>query len=174
MQIADILRKAADVIDQAADEAGIQQEPAQDGQEIVPTFPGQASALELTNVDNDDETCGETMVSPLQQQHELLKKSQGVDNNVSEFAGDDDCDQIVAGEVDADGFDDESDEEKEVEEATDDLAIMKKMAGIGEPDTGAPINHAVDCQPATLNPRANAALEANNKPHLKHTQRRPR
>jgi hypothetical protein len=48
---------------------------------------------------------------------------------------------------------------------------MKKAAGIGEEQQG-PHNYAEDIKPVSLNPRANAALEANGKAHIKHTERK--
>ena len=151
MQISDILRKVADIVDQAEDvsadaEAMPAEQPgAEGGAEI------KIAQLEPVEVDGEDGTESETMVSPLQQEHELLKKSQGVDNNVDQFA----------------------EEEGEVEEDdsyNDELAQMKKMAGIGEEEVSRDVSD--NLRPASLNPRANAALEANGKEHLKHTQRK--
>jgi len=166
MRISDILRTMADAVDQAeGGEQALQAEPtqiapappeavAQQPMQEPSAIPAMQGELEAPA---EETPCGEldagevTMVSPLQQEHELLKKSQGVNNNVSEFAGDEQSD---------DDYDSE-------------LASMKQAAGIGEEQEG-PYNHASDCRPASLNPRANAALEANGKPHLKHTQRRNR
>lgn len=177
MQIADILRKAADLVDAA--EGSIAQEPeAQQVQDPAANAPGQLAAVE---VDTDDNTDKETMVSPLQQEHELLKMSQGIDNNVAEFAGDSDMEESN-GEMDqAEQLqhpDHSEDEYKQMfgsdkESDDDELAQMKKMAGIGEEQQG-PVDHAEECKPVSLNPRANAALEANGKEHLKFTKRRDR
>ena len=203
MQISDILRKVADIVDQVEGE-GVAQEPGV--QQAPGAQPDQAQTGQLTAVDvsSDDNTETDSMISPLQQEHELLKKSQGVENNVSEFAGDeglegdveegrDDMpdggelayDQAAPKEITPD--DDTSDHDRQdqlkfakapkdsdaVDEGNDELAQIKKNAGIGE-EAQAPINHAADCQPASQNPKANAALQYNSKPHLKHTKRRTR
>ena len=54
-----------------------------------PVSPQVTSTDELTPCDNADGTEPATMISPQQQELELLKKSQGVENNVEEFANDD-------------------------------------------------------------------------------------
>lgn len=89
MKAAEILRKLADIIEQNSTE-------------------GQVSHAELSpvKVDNTDNTEVSTMVPPLQQKLEILKKSVGVDNHYdSESCG---CDA------------DESDE----------IELMKQRAGI--------------------------------------------
>lgn len=161
MQVSEILRKIADIVDQ--EEGNVEQaavvQPAQTIQQepvaepVQEPVPAPDATIAVTRVAGEvetgtDELCSDevTMVSPLQQEHELLKKSQGVDNNVSEFADD---------------------------EYDDELAAMKKSAGIGDEPQG-PVDHAADCRTVSLNPRANAALEANNKAPLNHTQRRNR
>lgn len=75
MRVSEILRKLADIVD------------AEEGIEQADDIENRA-APEPVETDNCDGTAPETMVSPLQQEHELLKKSQGVDNNVSDFAED--------------------------------------------------------------------------------------
>jgi hypothetical protein len=151
MRVSEILRKMAEIaelVDQDGEAEVEQSTPIQN----IPAE--QPAPIQNTPVEDEAEPSPDlnaeevTMVSPQQQELELLKKSQGVDNNVSEFAGDD--------------TDDDYDAE---------LEAMKQMAGIGNEQEG-PIDHAEACRPVSLNPRANAALEANNKPHLKHTQRK--
>jgi len=162
MRISDILRTMADVVDKAEGEAQVQQPVAQEPVAVAPVAPVVQGELEVpaeTPCDAQAELDPElnadevTMVSPLQQEHELLKKSQGVNNNVSEFAGDEQGD---------DDYDSE-------------LASMKQAAGIGEESQG-PHNYAEDLKPVSINPRAVAATEANGKqdPRLKQTQRRNR
>jgi len=112
-----------------------------------------ATVTQLVPVDTDEKLDPETatMVTPLQQEHELLKKSQGVENNVAEFAS-------------------------QEGDYNDELSAMKKSAGIGEEQQG-PVDHAADMQPVTINPRAVAATEANHgepDPRLKNTERRRR
>ena len=168
MRISDILRTMADAVDQAeGGEQALQAEPtqiapappeavAQQPMQEPSAIPAMQGELEAPA---EETPCGEldagevTMVSPLQQEHELLKKSQGVNNNVSEFAGDEQSD---------DDYDSE-------------LASMKQAAGIGEEPQG-PHNYAEDIKPVSINPRAVAATEANGKqdPRLKQTQRRNR
>jgi len=53
---------------------------------VMPTEP--PADDELTSADNDDMTCRDTMVAPLQQKHELLKKATDVENHVDAFADD--------------------------------------------------------------------------------------
>jgi len=73
MKMSDILRTMADIMDCEND--------SQDEPEL----------LDVTTVtpdltpDNDDITDDNTMVPPLQQKHELLKKASGVNNNTEEF-----------------------------------------------------------------------------------------
>lgn len=150
MQVSEILRKLADLVDQTEGEIAPEM-PAEE-----PCVPGagiQVTHLEPVEVDNTDGSESEPMVSPLQQQHELMKKSQGVDNHVEEFAAEE---QEVAPDDDL--------------IYKDQIQAMQKIAGIGEENQG-PHNYAEDLKPASLNPRANAALEANSKPHLTHTKR---
>lgn len=103
MRVSEILRKMADVIDQVeGGNAAAVAEPecGSAGQEL-----GQVEVPAGETPRDNDADLG-PMVSPLQQEHELLKKAQGVDNNVAEFAGEE-----------ADGFQSE-------------LATMKQSAGI--------------------------------------------
>ena len=147
MQVSEILRKIADVVDQVE---GGQQVVAQEP--VVQEPEVQATAIQgqiETPCDSDEADLG-PMVSPLQQEHELLKKSQGVDNNVAEFAEEDE------------GYESE-------------LAAMKQAAGIGEEQQG-PHNYAEDMKPVSINPRAVAATEAHGKQdaRLQQTQRKDR
>ena len=82
-----------------------------DGTPEITALPAEGPADdELTSAPNDDETSDETMVPPLQQKHELLKKATGVENNTDTFADDDDAE----------------------------LARMLQIAGVGQqqPETG--------------------------------------
>jgi len=170
MRVSEILRNLADLVDQTEDAAvqdatgqmPVQAEqpcdqPGEGGAEVTVTH------LEPVEIDGTDNSEPETMISPLQQEHELLKKSQGVDNHVEEFAD-------ASAQVDA-----EVGEEANTADQgyNDEIASMKQMAGIGEEQQG-PVDHAQDLKPASLNPRANAALQANGKKHLAHTKRRDR
>ncbi len=51
---------------------------------VMPTEP--PADDELTSADNDDMTDKDTMVPPLQQKHELLKKATDTDHDVHKFA----------------------------------------------------------------------------------------
>jgi hypothetical protein len=73
MKMADLLHGIADLLDQHAEageesKAGNMEKSADDFQH------------EVDGVDNDDDTDGTTMVPPLQQKLELLKKATGVPN----------------------------------------------------------------------------------------------
>jgi len=142
MQISDLLRKLADLIDQTE---GVTSSDDSESQNNL----GCRDHLEVVDVDNTDETDSETMVSPLQQEHELLKKSQGVENNVDEFAE----------EEDDEGFDKE-------------LERMKQIAGIGQDHE--PTDYSDLLSPVNINPRAVAASESNSKqdPRLMQTKHR--
>lgn len=85
MNASELLRKFADLIDQHSDDA-VSQKPV-----FTPV-----------EVDNTDDTEVTTMISPLQQKMELLKKSVGLDNV----------------------YDDDEEEE------TDELEIIKRNAGM--------------------------------------------
>lgn len=166
MRVSEILRQLAELVDQTEDaavaDAGMDQsagadvtEPGMDGAE---TGCGDITVtqLEPVEVDGTDGTEAETMVSPLQQEHELLKKSQGVDNHVDEFAEDelDTAEKDWEGEMKSDSMEVP---EPELEE-DDELEAMKRLAGVHE--NNGPHNYAEDIKPVSMNPRANAALEA--------------
>lgn len=68
MKTAEILRKLADMID------------SHDGEVDKPTNSVPHAELQPVEVDNTDNTETTTMVPPLQQKIELLKKATGVDN----------------------------------------------------------------------------------------------
>ena len=70
MKAAEILRKLADLIDQHSDEDSVR-----------PVNSVPHAELEPIEVDNTDNTEVTTMVPPLQQKIELLKKSVGVDSH---------------------------------------------------------------------------------------------
>lgn len=72
MKISDLLRKAADIIAQS--EGGMTQPEQPEAGDLAP--------VPCDNVDGSDSA---TMISPLQQKHELLKKVSGVDNNSEKF-----------------------------------------------------------------------------------------
>ncbi len=99
MKISDLLRKAADMMDQ---------------QEAEP-----AKSVELAPVDTDntDNTDTATMISPLQQKHELLKKVSDVAN-------------------DSEKFDDPATDDGSIEQAPDpdDIAILKHLTGLTTED----------------------------------------
>ena len=105
MNIAEILRKLADVVDQAQDPARPDdqiQNPAQ----LSPT----AGGMPVDNVDNEDLAADDAvMVPPLQLKTELLKRAVGVDNIYDE------------GEPRADQAHDHGEDE---------VAVMKRHAGI--------------------------------------------
>ena len=67
MRASEILRKLADVIDSAESGVGDHEQPNR-------------AELEPVKVDHKDATDPNTMVPPLQQKLELLKKASGVDN----------------------------------------------------------------------------------------------
>lgn len=75
MKASEILRKLADVV--AAAEGG-----EHTGQEQTQHVPQNVNVVELTpaHADNTDNTDKTTMVPPLQQKMEILKKSVGVNN----------------------------------------------------------------------------------------------
>lgn len=119
MRISDLLRKAADLIDKA-DAADAPQ-----------------AELSPVPVDNTDNTDTATMISPLQQKHELLKKVSGVDN-------------------DTEKFDDYATDDGSCENAADpddELQALKAMAGLLG---GAQAANTVE----EINPKKNAALAA--------------
>ena len=140
MRIGEILRKLADIVDQ--DEPVTQQEPVQAEPEVGPgtTITVTSTGGEIDPLGTEDECCNDkeqpavTMVSPLQQEHELLKKSVGVDNNVDEFAAQEEA-----------GYQDE-------------LAAMKQSAGIGEEAANAKAQSEQREMESQLNPRRNAAI----------------
>ena len=147
MKVGEILRNLADQIDahhatksaeakvMQAQQAGAEANAV--AQQTADAAMAQAVVLapepEAVEVSNDDGTDTATMVSPLQQKHELLKLAGGIDNNVDTF------DQGCDGE----GVD-------------DDLADILKMAGIGEPQQDP--NVASQLGPISINPKANAAI----------------
>jgi len=147
MKVGEILRQVADQIDAKEAEVSADKlmrqshEMAQQANAMAQNAANQAmdQSVDLApepeevDVENIDCTDTETMVPPLQQKHELLKKATGVENNVDDFA-----DECECGEV-------------------DELEMMKKMAGIGQGQEG-PIDHAVSIRPVNINPRANAAM----------------
>jgi len=126
MNVAEILRKVAEIVDEAGDVADT---PTVINTTVVvpPPAPAVKPVEPVTTTDSE----GESMVSPLQQEHELLKKATGVANHVEHFA------------------------EADVEAYAEELADMKKIAGLGE-------EHIIDnCRPLSVNPKMNAAIEYN-------------
>jgi len=106
-----------------------------------------------------------TMVAPLQQELEMQKKEIGIDNNVDEFAVQDDP-AMEPMEIPADdASEDETpsytvyDENCEEPAFNEELDALKRQAGIGDKQQS-PYNHAVDLQPVSINPRRNAAIAA--------------
>jgi hypothetical protein len=107
MNIAEILRKLADIADKAQDPA-IPDDKIQNPAQLSPT----AGGMPVDNVNNQDAGADDAvMVPPLQLKTELLKRAVGVDNIYDE------------GEPRAD-------EAHENQTATDELAILKNRAGI--------------------------------------------
>jgi hypothetical protein len=98
MKIQDVLRRVADMMDTGPES-------------MSDEMPNQA-AMTAVDVDHDDETAPETMVSPLQQELELMKKAAGIDS----------------------AYDDSSEEEcgcdHESSEPDADLDALRHMAGI--------------------------------------------
>jgi len=145
MKVSEILRKIADVVDQdeATAEPAVQpatsEVPSPQAEPVAATITVTSTGGEIPDLGAEVECCNDkeepavTMVSPLQQEHELLKKSQGVNNNVSEFAGDED------------GYQDE-------------LAAMKQSAGIGEEQANTAAHKEAQRMEDQLNPRRNAAI----------------
>lgn len=131
MPVSDILRKLADIVDQTEQSVAPTQEPAGDEEAEI-----EVTQLEPVDVSDEDGSECASMVSPQQQELELLKKSQGMENHVEDFA-EEDCS----------------------EEEEDELEAMKRMAGIGEQD--GPVDHgdSIRENPMHVNPKAEAAKE---------------
>lgn len=109
MRASEILRGLADLIDNV-EQGGEQQQP----QAAIATsteIEQPKAHLAVVDVDNQDDTDKTTMVPPLQQKIELLKKSVNVDNEFDQ------------------GFD-QVDQEQKGEQEVDELAVIKKNAGI--------------------------------------------
>jgi len=148
MKVGEILRDLADAIDSAtakksAEAKVLQAQTAGEeanamAQQVADDAMAQAVVLapepEAVEVDNTDNTSKETMIPPLQQKHELLKLAGGIDNNVDTF--DQGC-----------------------EDGIDELAMIKNLAGIGEPQQDS--NVAGQIGPVDINPKKNAALMHN-------------
>lgn len=108
MQIADILRKLADVVDQNQD-PGQPDERIQNPATLGPINTG----LSVDNPDNEDQAIDDdTMVPPLQLKLELLKRAVGVNNIYDNDRADETHDDSQAGE------------------GHDELDIIRKNAGI--------------------------------------------
>ena len=106
MQIADILRKIADIADQQQD-PGQPDEKIQNPAELGPIKTG----LPVDNPDNTDQAVDDKdMVPPLQLKLELLKRAVGVDNIYDDERADETHDTADTG--------------------ADELDIIKKNAGI--------------------------------------------
>jgi len=151
MQVSEILRQIADVVDQQETTAAKQVQAAeatkqveiaaavQDAQELqagqvaqmvnAASNAKQAATTTAHNIADPmsevptEVSVGDTMVPPLQQKHELLKKATDVENNVDAFATSTD---------------------------NDELAMMRKMAGIGQEQS-----YETEQE---INPRKEAAL----------------
>lgn len=102
MTASEILRKLADMIDSAS--ANVSMQP-------------QAS-LNPVEVDHNDHSEGETMIYPLQQKLELLKKAVGVDSAFDDHEEENDCGCGCGGECGMTSDD------------HDEIAVMKKNAGM--------------------------------------------
>ena len=85
MKIGEILRQLADYVDAQEEQKGYP------GDHQEPANPPELDAQAGTGESPD-----ETFVSPLQQKHELLKKATGVENNVDQFAADDELMKMQA------------------------------------------------------------------------------
>lgn len=108
MQIAEILRKLADIVDHQQ-HPGRPDERIQNSAELEPIKTG----LEVDNPDNTDHAIDDNaMVPPLQLKLELLKRAVGVDNVYDNERADETHDAPQAGED------------------IDELDIIKKNAGI--------------------------------------------
>jgi hypothetical protein len=81
MKIGELLRQLADMVD--AEESNSPESPEPGG--CTPDLNAQADTGESPD---------EIYVGPLQQKHELLKKATGVENNVDQFAADDEIAQM--------------------------------------------------------------------------------
>jgi hypothetical protein len=79
MKVGDILRQIADLVDTTEETVAPETSP------------------ELTPADNSDGTDPATMVPPLQQKHELLKMTAGIDNKVDTFGQELDTMKTMAG-----------------------------------------------------------------------------
>lgn len=106
MTASEILRKLADMIDSASADSSMQPQ----------------ASLTPVEVDHSDNSEGETMIYPLQQKLELLKKAVGVDSAFDDHKEDhdeEDCGCGCGGDCDiaSDGYDDE-------------ISIMRKNAGM--------------------------------------------
>lgn len=132
MRVADLLRAMVDMVDSAEQQNSggsaqpaptvvvVNNTPANNApqpQQIPQPAPQPAGTLNPVQVPNTDDSEKTTMVPPLQQKIELLKKSVGVDNEFSQ--GFDQVDQ----EHDAEQQDQQQDQ-------PDELERVKKMAGI--------------------------------------------
>lgn len=144
MQVSEILRGLADLIARAENDEPVNQtqepEMAVDmgAPEAEPACGCEQGEVEIA--EPEEEELG-VMVSPLQQELELKKKAEGVPNMYDNSA--------------------EGDEYEAPEE--DELAAIKRMAGIGESkpyDYGDEIRRQGQM---SINPRMNAALIANGK-----------
>lgn len=112
MEIADLMRKLADIIDSAGQSADPGQPDAkiQNPAELEPINVG----AEVEQPHNQDVAAGDDqMVPPLQLKLELLKRAVGVDNIYNDERSDEVCDEPQAGED------------------MDELDIIKKRAGLG-------------------------------------------
>ena len=128
MNVGEILRKVADIADEI-------EQTAQPEQAVAATIT-QAEV----QVDNTDGTDPNVMVSPLQQEHELLKKATGVENNVDVFAAEEGaCEMAEAWQTETPGDefqDQEDDYTKAMRHVEDDPDINDTYDGTPEDDTG--------------------------------------
>ena len=108
MQIAEILRKLADIVDQNSD-PGRPDDRVVNAAKMEPIDDGQ---LPVDQPHNQDAAEDDTMVPPLQLKLELLKRAVGVDNIYDDERADETEDSPQAGED------------------VDELDIIKKRAGI--------------------------------------------
>lgn len=124
MNTSEMLRKLADIIDRMQGEAGAS--APRDQQQVNPNQP--AAVLVPVDVDHEDTADPTTMVPPLQQKLELLKKSVGVDNMY---------DAPPEGEADCAAVSVEVDPEQTAECGDDEMDVMRRNAGLSSRATTA-------------------------------------
>ena len=121
MNTSEMLRKLADIIDRMQNDAGAAPQQGNPASQGEPQQMQPAANLTVVNVDHEDTSDTTTMVNPLQQKLELLKKAVGVDNMYDQSSDCDTCEPEAQVEPAA--------------ESEDEIDIMRRNAGIGSPET---------------------------------------